>query len=238
MANSCIFIDSIGAWDNNLIDHLNFVNCGTGIKQRVSPAYPGWGQSPGQSYLDKNVFYKCQFVGNSLALDLQAQRANNLNVWVENLFDSNTNGVAQLTNNYSSLIANSDLRNNGGAAVLNNDGTNFSVVSSRFTAGAGGRIMLRGTYSVEGSAFSEDGGAGTINAGVGIDSFYNSISVDMPMGTVTSGNFLNNRLFGRPDLSLQALVLRNGAITTVSAAPTSGNPQAQLLVGSPLAIRF
>jgi hypothetical protein len=237
MANSCIFIDSIGAWDNNLIDHVNFVNCGTGVKQRVSPAYTG-GQAPGQSYLDKNVFYHCQFVGNSLALDLAAQRANNVNVWVENLFDSNTNGVAQLTNNFSSLIANSDFRNNGGSAVLYNDGTNFSIVSSRFTAGSNGRIMLRGTYSVEGSAFSQGGGAASINAGVGIDSFYNSTSLDMPLGTVTTGYFLNNQLFGRADLSRQAVSLQNGARTVISSIATVGNPLPQLLVGSPLGIQF
>jgi hypothetical protein len=238
MSNAGIFIDSIVAWDNNLIDHVNFVNCGTGIKQRVSPTYAG-GEAPGQSYLDKNVFYHCQFISNGVALDLPAERANNLNVWVENLFDNNQNGVSQMTNNLSAVIANSDFINNGGAAVLTNDGSNLSIVSCRFTAGLQGNAMFSGTFSVEGSSFQEGaGGRASMVLNGGILSFFNSYSVNMPTGPILNGYFFNNQLYENPALSVQGVSVQNGKKVVILPGGTTGNPAPTLLLGAPLQIRY
>jgi hypothetical protein len=238
MSNAGIFIDSIVAWDNNLIDHVNFVNCGTGILQRVSPSYAGGDAAPGQAYLDKNVFYHCQFISNGIALNLPAQRANNLNVWVESLFENNQEGVVRMTNNLSPVFANSDFINNGGAAAFTNDGSNLSIVGSRFTAGAEGKAMFSGTFSIEGSSFQEGGGTASIILSGGILSFYNSYSVDMPLGPIRNGYFFNNRLHDNTALSVQGVSVQNGANAVMLSGAIVANPVPQLLMGGPLAFRY
>lgn len=239
MSNAGIFIDSIFAWDNNMIDHLNFVNCGEGLLQRVDPAYTG-GDKGGMSYLDKNVFYHCQFVSNRVAVDLPAFRANNLNMWVENLFSSNTSAAFRMVDNVSSVIANSDFVNNSGAVVLSNDGNNVNVVSSRFTSGPGVKSVFSGGFSVEGSNFRLGrGGVGTIfgNGSSGVTSLYNSNSDDVPLGTISNGFLFNNRLFGS-DLGVEGVVVQAGVRSFLLPTVVNTKPSAQLLVGTPLKIRY
>jgi hypothetical protein len=240
MSKAGIYIDSISAWDNNLIDHVNFINNGTGILQRVSPSWAG-GDTDGESYLDKNVFYKCQFIGNGIAVNLPAHRINNLNAWVENLFDSNKNGAFQMTDNSSPVIANSDFNNNGGSAVLVNDNNTVNLVGCRFSAGTAGRAMLKGTFSTEGSNFQQpSGGVSTIvsSASTGSADFYNSNSQNMPLGTLGYGYFFNDQMYGSPNYSLGGTVLTNGTTSIVLPGATTGIPIPQLLFGAALQIRY
>jgi len=240
MANAGIFVDSITAWDNNLIDNVNFVNCATGLKQRVSPTYAG-GETNGMSYLDKNLFYHCQFIGNGVAVALPALRANNLNIWAENLFSGNTNGAVQMTDNISAVIANSDFVNNGGSAVLANDGSNLNLVGCRFTAGTLGKKMLSGSFSVEGTNFKQGRGGTAVISDSSTPapmSFFNSSSDDMPAGAVSNGSFFNNLFNGNTALSRQGLLLQSGSASAVLPTGVTARPVPQLLFGAPLQIRY
>ncbi len=240
MSNAGIFVDSIVGWDNNMIDHVNFIDNATGILQRVSPTYPG-GEANGESYLDKNLFYQCQFIANGIAVNLPAVRPDNLDIWADSLFSGNTNGAMQLAGNMSPVIANSDFVNNGGAAVLSDDGNNLNVVGSRFTAGALGQAIFGGSVSVEGSTFLEgaQGAASMLSkTAPGVTSFYNCISQDIPIGQIFSGYFFNNSLFGSADLSVEGLAIFKGVRTYVLPDSSATPPAPQLLLGQPLQIRY
>jgi len=100
MANAGILVDGAFGWDNNVLDHVNFVDSAYGFMQigGVNPGnscqiVPGeWGS---MSYMDKTVFYRNQFLRLGSAIVLQANRANNLNGIVESLFqDNTTNAIA------------------------------------------------------------------------------------------------------------------------------------------------
>lgn len=105
MANAGILLDNIYAWDNNYIDHTQFYRCKVGIMQRPSPAYIS-GDSPGITFMDKNVFYQVQFVENQVAIDWQAKRGNNLNAFINCLFKNNYQAI-NLTNSDATFFANS-----------------------------------------------------------------------------------------------------------------------------------
>jgi hypothetical protein len=239
MSNAGIFVDSIVAWDNNFIDHVNFVNNAIGIEQRVSPSYTG-GEANGESYLDKNLFWLCQFVGNGIGVYLPAVRPDNLNIWADNLFSANTNGAMQLAGNLSPVVANSDFVNNGGSAVIITDGNSLSFVASRFSAGTLGKVFFGGSVSVEGSTFEQAGGnASLISSSIGgITSMFNSYSQDVPAGPVKVGYFFNNKLYGSSMLSVQGAVVQGGRVSQLLPYSLTAQPATQLLLGQPLQIRY
>src|SRR5690606_31868431 len=67
-------------FDNNWIENFNFVNCGTGIKNVPKPkdGSQDW-EDNWLGYIDKTVFYKCQFINCDSGVSITAERANNLN---------------------------------------------------------------------------------------------------------------------------------------------------------------
>jgi hypothetical protein len=238
MSNAGIFIDRIVAWDNNLVDHVNFVNCGTGFLQLVDPSYVG-GNSNGMMFMDKTVFYRNQFIGNGLAMNLPARRPNGLDMWVENLFQDNQNGVANMTANLSGVMANSDFINNGGPSILRNDGNDFNLVSDRFSGGTSVQSLFNGAFSVEGSTFLSGGGSATIiaNGNRRCVSFYDSIS-DMPVGAVACGFFFDNSFQKDSRLSVEGVVVNGATILPVLPSLLVNLPIPQLLRGAPLTIRY
>ncbi len=111
MEHACIVTDNIYAWDNNFIDHSHFYRCNTAFKQTPDPSYSG-GNRKGMTFLDKNVFYRCHFIDNKIAIDWPAKRANNLNGFIESQF-LNNDTVIQQHNSLSTFFANSIIEING-----------------------------------------------------------------------------------------------------------------------------
>lgn len=201
MANAAILIQEIYSWDNNFIDHIFVVNCPIGVKQIVDPAYTG-GDTPTMTFMDKNFWYRCQFVDCGLPLDLQAYRANNLNSYFECRFANSTTRAVDLNNNLTTVFANCDLINNAGSPTVdNNSTTNF--VSCRFKAGQAstGFIMPRST--VEGCSFENNGLSNiTVIAGSSTTSktvLMNSQTNGVTLGTVNEGLLLNTSINGPTD---------------------------------------
>jgi hypothetical protein len=228
--------DKIYGMDNNWFNHVNFINCGTGLKQIIDPAWAGV-DSPNMAYIDKCVFYQSQFIGNSNAFDLRAKRDNNLIAWIDCLFQDNRGAAVLLNNNLSSLFANCDFVNNGGTAVVSTGRQPFPVsyVSCRFKAGASGKAMFGGAVNVEGCTFDRagsttatilDGGAGNVN-------FYHSQSANMPVGLTSSRAacmFMNNAFTLDPSLSAPMVIATNGVTATL--VPGTSAPAPQLLFGA------
>lgn len=236
MAEAGIFIDHILGWDNNWFDFLNFYHNGAGIKERGefvwdphAPAeLPYWG------YLDKNVFYHNQFVGNGLALDLQAARQSNSNMWINSLFQDNR-AVLDQSNVVGTVFANSDFINNGGNPTLRTDRF-LTCVSCYFRADARGSAMLGTDVMVnsaaaqcEGCIFEMGSSTNAHLASGGKLFLYNTRSADMPVGSVDSGLFLNNALTRNPSLSQPGVFVKAG--TPYTFLPGNSNPVPQLLYG-------
>lgn len=107
-----ILFDLIYAYDNNFLNEVSFVDCNVGFGQIPAPTIGNT-----ECYVDKTVFYKCQFINNRTALSLPTVRANNMNAWVDCNFDGND--VAIYQNNANGMyIANSVFKNHKGTAVL------------------------------------------------------------------------------------------------------------------------
>ena len=232
MRNAGIFMDQIYALDNNFFGQVHFVNCDVGLKQKVDPAYAS-GENPTMMYMDKCVFYQCQFVGNRLALDLPGRRSCNLNAWINCLFENNRQGAAAMTSYLTTVFANCDFINNGGAAVLSNNYT-VSQVSNRFVAGSAGTAMFGGPVSAEGCVFERaDSTTASILSGSNSLVFLNNCSApDMPLGLPANANgmLLNTTLAMDPALNQQAVSIRSGAVNVL--LPGTPAPAPQLLVGS------
>lgn len=239
MSNAGIFIDSIFGWDNNLIDHVNFVNNKIGVQQSVNPNMAS-GDAPGITFMDKNLFYQNQYLGNEIALSLIANRANNLDAWANCLFKDNSLGAVKTHNTLSAIIANSDFVNNGGSQVIENDGYMLSIVESRFVAGSNGHSMLYGGYTVEGSRFEQVGGSAQIISAASRSntSFFNSSSIDMGVGNLVSGFLFNNYFALNAALSKEGLVINDSAISSILPNVVPSVPQGQMLIGTTLDVNY
>ena len=201
MAQHGILVQEIYSWDNNLIDHIFMVNCPIGIKQIVDPAYSG-GDTPTMTFLDKNFWYRCQFVDCGLPLDLQAYRGNNLNSYVECRFANSTTRAADFNNNLTTVFANCDFQNNAGSPTVDaNNTTNF--VSCRFTAGVASTGFITPLSTVEGCSFDANGLSNiTVIAGSHTSAktvLTNCTATTATLGTVNEGLLLNTSINGPTD---------------------------------------
>lgn len=120
---SGIQVYDIFGLDNCFFEHLAFVNCSKGIYTHpfISTLDPN--NIAGSTYLDKNVFYKSQFINCNTSMDLTATRASNLNAWVDCKFD----GGKQATNMSGETIifANCDFTNFTGEYTLKSNSLNL-----------------------------------------------------------------------------------------------------------------
>ena len=235
-AIAAISVDRIYGMDNNFFDNLNFVNCGTGLKQVPDPNYPALpaGQTARldgtstMAYIDKTMFYGCQFISCGMAADMQAKRADNLDAFVSCHFEGN-GSVGRFSAHNALLIANCHLVNNGGNPVLSSETIN--LVSCHFIAGAKGTgAMLTGNVNAEGCLFRSGGSrSATIMTSPGDDYFVNCQSPDMPLGATNNGLLLNS-LFNGSVPKQAGVRLANGVATMfLSGTPT---PAPQLLFGA------
>ncbi len=227
MGNAGIFMEQIRSLDNNFFAYVHFANCDTGLKQRTGTL------AQNLMFMDKCIFYKSQFVGNRLALDLPGNRACCLDAWVNCLFQDNSGGVAAMNNYLSALFANCDFINNGGSAVFSN---NYAVnhVSNSYVAGAAGVAMFAGPLIAEGCSFErESSNTANILSGSNSRVYLNNCSTpDMPLALPANANgiLINTYLGMDSSLNQQMISIKNGTVFTL--LPGIPYPQAQLLLGS------
>jgi hypothetical protein len=234
MSAAGICFDKICGWDNGFIDNVNFVACGTGFQQITDPTWNGQ-DGPGEAYMDKIVFYECQFVNCGVGLSLPAWRENHLNAWIHCLFSGCTTAAARMANNEGTCFANCDFINNAGdPSVDQNTGPRHTVhfLNCHFRADALGQVMLGAYTMCDGCTF--DRGSSTTATILGDtrnwNHFNNCISLDMPMGGLKDGTLLNNHFALDPDLDQQGVIVQGGAATTI--LPGKPAPTPQILFGS------
>lgn len=232
MSEAGLRFDRIMAVDNVFFNFVNFVNCAKGIDQ-ISGANPA--DARHCMLIDKCAFYKCQFIGNGIALNLPGIRGNNLNAWINCLFKDNTGGVFYGTANVSCYFMNSDFINNGGNPVIWND-RDISFIGCRFKAGTNGtnHAMMFGSLNMEGCSFLSDGAtnAKIVAANTPRAYFANNTSSGMSVGVTSalSGMFLNNNFASDASLN-QPMVFLNAGVASTMVTGTC-QPGTKLLFGS------
>jgi hypothetical protein len=142
MRDAAIFLDGIFGWDNNFLDNVDFVDCGSAWRQRPSPSYQS-GEAPGMTYMDKNVCYRCRFERNTVALDMPGKRANGLNAFIDSEFRANGK---VLTTIYplANFFANSVFTDNHGIPLFETR-TSLGFVHSEFSQSVPGSLFQRYT---------------------------------------------------------------------------------------------
>ncbi|CAM3421339.1 hypothetical protein [Flavobacterium chungbukense] len=217
-----IHFDKGYGFDNNFIEHISFVNTTTGVYQETDPAYSG-GETPTMMYIDKVVFYKCQWLNNTKALSLISARASNLNAWIDCNFDNNGT-VADIKYYNSPFFANCTFTNNKGDYVIGGENTVefYSCLFEKNTAAA--TFKLYGAY-LEGCTILDNVSLFKNYTPAG---FITNSTITGNVGSLTSGMIVNSSIPASPTFN-KLLVNINAAkpTTIIEAAP---NPYPQLLV--------
>lgn len=224
MSEAGVYVDMPGtettSLDNNLISCCNFVQCGSGLKQRAA-RQGGWG------FIDKLVVYRCQFLQCGMGIDFPAGRTNNACSYIECLFKGNTMAAAKLWHNATTSFANCDFIDNVGNPVVASDDLVY-FLSCHFQAGGGALSLLPSRSCAEGCVFEP--GASTTAVIVKDPSqnhFYNC-TARMPAGQLKDALLLNNEFAGQADLSQVAAYVRGGALSVL--VPGVPQPGPQILV--------
>lgn len=241
-SNAGVFVDQVFGLDNGVFHDVSFVDCATGFKQYANPAAAPGG--PRSGYIDKVVFYRSQFLRNQRAVQLEAQRADNLNAFVDCVFQDNVEYAFRGTSQNYTMMANTDLINNGGDPSVSGLP---DLVSCYFRADERGVSMVGGVLQIEGTRFER--GASTTakvfsnradtffvtgnNSWANYSAAYiaNSSSDDIPLGNIRFGAFRNNLFGARADLSVALASVFDGALTTLVPGAVTARPEPQLLRG-------
>jgi len=216
--------------DNNFFEHLGFVNCSKAFFQDPLATPPDNGFTT-MTYVDKTVFYECQFINCATGVSMLATRADNLNLWYNCKFDGGTKAI-ELINNNSPIIANCDFTNITGNYVVT--ANSLSIYSSVFQNNTSSVSTISSPYlCIEGCDFLDNT---KLISEAGYNSLYNYVFNSTITGnafpTLTTGDlsavFSNSILLSNPSLSKLLVNINHGTPTVIlNATP---NPYPQLLV--------
>ncbi|WP_372752989.1 fibronectin type III domain-containing protein [Mariniflexile sp.] len=125
---------NIYSLDNNFFENIYFINNDIGIHQE--PLYEASGktsqwQTPFSNFIDKVVFYKCEFINNKLGMYFNTDRANNLNSFINCIFDGCT-AISDMRNQNNTIMVNSDVKNSVSTQPLTLRTANFSYYACNF----------------------------------------------------------------------------------------------------------
>jgi hypothetical protein len=219
MAEAGFFFTDIFGYDNNFFEQVIFANCKSGLKQLTTTA--GDETVATINYMDKNVFYQCQWLNCGKALDLVAIRASGGNCWINCRFQDNTECVAKAQKHSPMTFINCDLINNAGHPVVGTDGFLY-FIACRFNAGARNPIDLVDSFSVtlEGCKASRPAGSTTM-----LTSGTPEIDLSHPFALAHYTNrrfhLFNNFMPTMPLGGLNAALLVNNTLGTANPAPWS-----------------
>jgi hypothetical protein len=219
--------------DNCFFEHLSFVNCIKGIYNHPFVGVLDPYNIAGSTYLDKNVFYKCQFLNCNISMDLKASRANNLNAWVDCKFD----GGIQATDmgGETTIFTNCDFTNFTGNYTLQSG--SFNLISCNFYKNNNTKATLYSTINnIEGCNFLDNIPLASPVADNSVQNFIANSTIT-GNAVVVPGNiswrptystYVNSILLSNPTFS-KLLVSGINDVPTVLIDSTP-NPYPQLLV--------
>ena len=151
------------ALDNMYMNNLSFINCEIGFFQdpqlpppTVAPSDPKNNRAgifSNTAYVDKVFWYNSQFINCDIAVSMLPHRANNLDTWVNCLFDGN--GRAFQIGGRSISVVNCDFKNTTGDCVAYNRG-DLSFYNCNFYNNSTTNIFDANAIKAEGCNFNDD----------------------------------------------------------------------------------
>ena len=155
MAAGGLRLDGIYAWDNCCTTFVDFVNCPIGLQQ---VGHSGIDSTPNLTYMDKCLFYGCQWVGCAAGLKMTSGRASNSDHFVDCVFRDCTSFAVDSQID-GCVLANCEFTDNAGAPVMLNRAPT-SIISCNFSATTRDAVsFIDGiTLNVEGCTFTRSAG--------------------------------------------------------------------------------
>ncbi len=218
-------------FDNNIVENFCFVNCEIGINndpkfndgsQQVKDYYLG--------YVDKTLFYNCQFINCGTGAIISSRRACNLNHFTECNFNGNALAL-DMRGNLSSSIINSEFTNNTGnehgelilAGGLSLYSCELYNNSSRYA------LNFQGAY-IEGCNFLDNNTMFSPRTHNTLRLYLANSTVQGALGSGGGtdndfGVFINNNFIKEPALNKLLVNKKEGVTTTIIDAPTNPYPQ-------------
>lgn len=229
MADSGIKYENIYGWDNNFIAHVHFVDCAYGFRQVGS--HFGSDNDPVLSYMDKNVFYQCQFIGCGKALDLQSYRNSQNNAWVNCLFKDSRTEAVRLGNHSLTMFANCDFIDNAGQPSVLSNGRLY-LVSCAFETANPATVDFVDAYALtaEGCTFKRTGAAQTVLQS-GKPAWISLVHPDNAKAFQARNSYLTNCTVAVPVGALRNAVIFNSTFTYDRALNAKG---LFLIAGTPM----
>jgi hypothetical protein len=246
MADSGIKYENIYGWDNNFIAQVHFVDCAYGFRQVGS--HFGSDQDPVLSYMDKNVFYQCQFIGCGKALELLSYRNSQNNAWVNCLFKDSRIEAVRLGNHSLTMFANCDFIDNAGQPSVLSNGRLY-LISCAFETSSAATFDFVDAYGLtaEGCTFKRSGQSqAVVQSGKPAwitfihpdnvrtfenrNSYFTNCTVSVPVGAIRNAVIFNSLFSLDQQLNAKGVFLLAGkALPWLSG---QSDPEPMLLRGS------
>ena len=227
-----IHLNKTGGFDNCFLDNVSFINCKIGFFKEPMLGNSGEVTS---AYVDKTMFYKNQFLNCETSISLVATRADNLNAWVNCLFDGGKQALVMRGQN-NSFIANSIFSNFSGDHIINANA--ISIYSSQFFSNnVSSSTISAVNTNIEGSNFLD---SSPLFSPVLSNKIYNHVVNSFITGDfltaipknkgfgVENSIYINCKFESQPSLN-KVLIKVEGGFPTVIIDKNS-NPFPQLLV--------
>ena len=219
-----IRIEQIFGYDNNFFDSVSFVDCTNGIMEVTQPL-ANVPNDQDISYVDKTVFYNCQFINNTTALNMVAIRANNLNAWINCNFDGNS--VAFNTTQSNALyVANSTFKNGTGSAVLTGNGARMSLYGCDFSNNSVTSLFDNkpGIYA-EGCNFNDSGVDFFSTSSRELFMWNSNVESTINTSNISRGLFINTTVTGNAALSKPMVEIISATPLTILDGTVDVYPQ-------------
>lgn len=209
--------------DNNFFEQLHFVNVGNGVFKDIGDytATPG-STNPYMTYMDKTVFYDCQFINNSVALNFNTGRQDNLNAFINCNFDGNTK-IANFKWEAQTFFANSIFKNSTGTNELmgGDSGMNFYGCKFENNNNISSLFRLREVI-MEGCEVLDNK---PLNANYTNNAYIINSKIKGTVGTFANGTFVNSTFDGDTTLNKLLVNYKSGTATVIIDEPSDPYPQ-------------
>lgn len=211
------------AFDNNLLDHLDFFKSTYGVKQTTVCNCPKW-PCP---YIDKTAFYRCRFIENNTGVDLSAKRQNNNNGWIECLFKDNKEVDLSLYANANPLIALCRFESPYTNHVIKNAFRPL-ILHSTINSSKSGASIFSGYAQVYGVTVKGQNAKLFANPKWPLILCNSTITGNVSIGSMGKGVLYNNTFEGNKLLSKKLVQFTNGECTVI--IDEDSNPVPAILI--------
>jgi hypothetical protein len=210
--------------DNCFFDHISFVDCNIGFFQDPNPVYT----FANAGYVDKVVFYGCQFINCNKGVSMFATRADNLNAWVDCKFERNILAIEMGGNNFP-ILANCDIVNNSGDYTIWGE---MSLYNCKFQ----GNTVAKSTFmarnlNIEGCNFLDNSNMFPNERHYGVEYFILNSTITgnvVRSYGLTHAFYSNSKFLSNPTFSKLLVNIKNNVPTVLM--DMNSNPYPQLLV--------